>query len=1154
MNKTLLPLSLALVALSSQGGAQQNLAYRRAAYQSSAADYNRVAHLVTDGVLTEGAAGVESPYCAADEEKSPDNERPAFAFDGDPKTKWLHFGARAWLQVRLEKPAKPAAYALVSANDDAPRDPKDFRLLGSDDGETFETLDEQSGQDFESRFQRRKYPLAPKRAYRWYRLDVSANHGDKGWGNSGTRLQLGEFDLLDAEGQSLVRPKDASAKKADYVSAWASRTGKDEWVFVDLGEGCTFGRVTLDWCKTGWAKAYDVQVSDDARAWRTVASEEHGKGGHEEVSFAKTSARYVRLFCRVSSSDRFALSELGVIGETTRAPYALAAQPAPPADGSLRLTGGNWRLCRASEVKATGEALTAGSYDDAAWLPATVPGTALTSFLNAGAIPDMNFADNQLMISESYFTTDFWYRNTFAARKPKAGERVWLNFEAINWKADVYLNGRSLGRIDGGFIRRSFDITDVADYAGANRLAVLIRGNDHPGAVTLQDLQGPGGNGGVLGRDNPTIHASIGWDWVPTVRGRNVGIYRDVTVTYSGDVTLADGWAITTLDVEKKDFSSADVTLRVRATNASAKPVTAKIEAAVTPPDSTSTSTSVSTSVTLAAGEAREVTVGSFRMAKPRVWWPATYGDQPLYAANLKATVGGRVSAAHDFRFGVRTFTYKTDKPLQIFCNGTRIVCRGGNWGMDDANLAATPADYDTKVRLHAEANLTMIRNWVGMVNSKDFYDACDKYGVLVWDDFWLANPSDGPNPDDPAMFLANARDKILKNRHHASIPLYCGRNEGNPPPTLFDALPALVNELDGTRHYIPHSAGGTVSGFGPYSVRDPKWYFANAPETLHSERGQPNVPEIETMRAMLGPDHLWPQDNVWGQHDFCMGGAMGCKGFNDYIAKSFAAPQDLETFTRYAQAAAYENHKAMFESVYTKGGNGILMWMSQSAWPSMVWQTYDYWHDVNGGYFGAKAGNQPVNVILNQSNRRFWAVNATARPFKGSARIEIRDVAGRSLFDSTQRLSLASDARQEILHLPESPEDGLLLIRATVAGADGARLAENFTWFNVRDERKYQELLPLLKSNVTLSGFKAARTGRTTRGAVTVANRTDRPQLLVRVRLVDADGRRVLPVHWSDNYLNLFPGESRTVTFEATGDVPSNLRAVVNLCANSAL
>ena len=155
MNKALLPISLALAALSSQGGAQQNLAYRRAAYQSSAADYNRVAHLVTDGVLTEGAAGVESPYSAADEEKSPDNERPAFAFDGDPKTKWLHFGARAWLQVRLEKPAKPAAYALVSANDDALRDPKDFRLLGSDDGETFETLDEQSGQDFASRFQRR---------------------------------------------------------------------------------------------------------------------------------------------------------------------------------------------------------------------------------------------------------------------------------------------------------------------------------------------------------------------------------------------------------------------------------------------------------------------------------------------------------------------------------------------------------------------------------------------------------------------------------------------------------------------------------------------------------------------------------------------------------------------------------------------------------------------------------------------------------------------------------------------------------------------------------------------------------------------------------------------------------------------------------------
>lgn len=379
-------------------------------------------------------------------------------------------------------------------------------------------------------------------------------------------------------------------------------------------------------------------------------------------------------------------------------------------------------------------------------------------------------------------------------------------------------------------------------------------------------------------------------------------------------------------------------------------------------------------------------------------------------------------------------------------------------------------------------------------------------------------------------MFLENARDKVLKNRHHASIPLYCGRNEGNPPKSLLDALPALVRELDGTRHYIPHSAAGTVSGFGPYSVRHPKWYFENAPETLHSERGLPNVPEIESMRAMLGDEHLWPIDDVWGLHDYTGGGAQGCNGFTDYIRRSYGEPKGLGFFTRMAQAVAYENHKAMFESVYVKGGNGLLMWMSQSAWPSMVWQTYDYWHDINGGFVGTKAGNQPQNVILDQNMRRFWAVNATPQTLRGEAKVAFYDSAGRELLVKTAPVDVPSEGRAELFPLPGlTPGNGILLIRARLGKA------ENFTWINVKEERNYKALVPSLTGKVELEDVQMKRSGKVASGRVTAVNPTDIPQLLVRVKLVDADGRRVLPVHWSDNYLNLLPGERRTIAFEAT-------------------
>ena len=1103
---TVAAIAAAGVGMACAADAPRNIAFRRLVAQSSAADFTHVGHLVTDGVRSTAPvrkASVASQY----PDLSPDGERPERAIDGSKGTKWLIFKDKCELTVTLPEPARAARYLVASANDVPARDPRRWRILGSVDGRDYVEIARTDGDVvFGGRYDAKTWPIAKPGAYRHYRLAVDASGGGLAQDGKTPTMQISEFDLLDESGKSIIRHVGENA----FQSQWVSKGASGEWLVVDLGAPSRVDRVNVHWVKGGEAEKYSVELSADGKTWRRAES---GKD-----------VRFVRLACEQAKGDAFAVDEIEVWGANGLS-YALP--PQAPLGRALRepLRGGNWRLSPARDVAASGEEMTRGAFDDSKWLPAVVPGTVVTSYLRAGAIPDMNIADNQLMISEGFFLDDFWYRNTFEVPSSRKGGRVWLNFDAVNWKADVYFNGENVGSIEGAFLRKSFDVTRLVRFGSENRLAVRIHRNATPGNVTVQDMNSPGGNGGVLGRDNPTIHASIGWDWVPTVRGRNIGIYRDVSLSYSHDVTLSDGWVVTDLDVDKKDFSMAKATVRVRARNAADKPVKTTLAATIAPGGY-----SVRTDVELAAGETREVEVGTVEMKNPKLWWPVTYGDQPLYTASIAASADGKRSDVHAFKFGVREFTYSEGKPLKIYCNGVRIVCRGGNWGMDDANLAATPLDYDTKVRLHAEANLTMIRNWVGMTNSDDFYKACDKYGVLVWDDFWLANPSDGPDPADPKMFLANAADKILKNRHHASIPLYCARNEGNPPKTLADDLPRLCRELDGTRHYIPHSAGGTVSGFGPYSVRDPKWYFANAPETLHSERGQPNVPEIDTMRAMLGPDHLWPMDVVWGMHDYTRGGAQGCNGFTDYIRRSYAEPKNLDEFTRLAQAVEYENHKAMFESVYAKGGNGILMWMSQSAWPSMVWQTYDYWHDVNGGFYGAKVGNQPVNVILNQNARRFIAVNATGVPFSGKAKVEFFDIDGRRLEAKEEAVSLEADGRIDLFDLPAiEAKEGVLLIRATIGKA------ENFTWINAKKDRDYRALVPLLSGSAELSATKVVAGSSGAKGEVTVSNTSGRPQLLVSLKLVDAKGRRVLPVHWSDNFISLMPGESRRVSFEAT-------------------
>lgn len=1099
--------------------AYRNVALRRAVVHSTAADYDHTGHLVTDGIISD--ASTWRITTTTQHNDSPSGEEVDKLFDNMTSTKWLTFHSTAYVQLAFPNGERYAAasYVVASANDDPNRDPVNWTLQGSNDGETFLDIDTRSGEDFAERFQKKTYSIdAAKRAeYAVYRLKITRNSGDY-------RTQLSEWDLLDANGNSLLRPFGET-----FDSVWISDGAGEQSVTVDLGGISRIDCAKLYWANENYATVYRIDVSDDGETWRTVASDHSGKGGTETVTFDATDACFVRLVCTAASGENYQLSELEVYG-TNAVAYSLPEQPTPEADGTQYLTGGNWVVQRASEVKADGAALSQ-AFDSSDWLPATVPGTVLTSYLNAGAIVNPDVADNQLQISDGFFTTDFWYRNTFTIPAEQEGKRTWLNFDAINWKADVYFNGEHLGDIEGAFIRGRFDITEFARYGEENHLAVFIHKNDTPGVVSVQTLESAGPNGGVLGADNPTIHASIGWDWVPTIRGRNVGIYGDVYLNYTDDVLLQNAWVVTDLDTATKDFSKAKLTVKGALYNPADHTVTATVSGEI----ANTGITFESAPITLNAGETREVTFGEATMNEPKLWWPNNYGEQYLYTMNLAVSADGAVSDTESFNFGVREFTYTTNSRLQIYCNGTRIVCTGGNWGMDDSNLACTAEDYDTKVRLHAEANFTMIRNWVGMTGNKAFYDACDKYGILIWDDFWLANPGDGPNPDDETMFMENAADKVKRNRYHAALALYCGRNEGDPPATLDAALRTLTSDADGTRFYISHSAAGLVSGFGPYSVQHPNWYFSNTPQTLHSERGMPNIPEYESLLAMLTDEHAWPIDEVWGLHDFCTDSAQGASAFLAAMDK-YGKYDDLASFARTAQMVNYENHKAMLESVHAVSGNGLLMWMSQSAWPSMVWQTYDYYYETNAGYFGIKKANQPINALFNSAKNLIQLRNAGKSALNDvQVVLNIYDANGQLLHTDAKTMSIGSGATLSALSVPSLAEKSALqFIETFVYSKSGAELSRNIYWRNAATYQDYTALsgLPTVEPEVSYRLLRVENGARFYE--ITVTNTAETPLVMLRLMTQNADsGERVLPMYYSDNYLTLMPNESQVVTLE---------------------
>ncbi len=773
----------------------RNLALHRPAYQSSSYDYNLTAQLVTDGIR-ETAMPRFLSVATSEQGVLPKNRRELM-FDGNWATAIDLKGRHVWVQVEWGGAPPPEIDRLDAQVTVAGTDTQEWTciLSGSADGQAWNELGRAWGMRHPGVEIDPSITLSKPSSSRFYRIEFDTA--------SPIAWRISEVSFSD--GKTPVH----AGGPYDFSSAWMSAAGGEQWVSVDLGAPCSFDRIALYWIRRAAEGA--VQISDDGRAWQTLQALPAATGAVDDIHLASPAkARWVRLLLKgAPTAEPYILSELEVYG---KGGPVLRAKPAAPAgtDGRQPLSGGAWRLQRASLVNASGAALSTAGFQDAGWTIATVPATVLSSYLNDGAIPDPNYGANQNAVSDSFFYSDFWYRDEFAAPPTAGGRHVFLNFDGINWKADVFLNGQRLGRIDGGFTSGRFDVTSLLRPNKPNALAVRILKNAHPGSVTEKNYQSPGKNGGVLGADNPTMHASVTWDWIPTIRGRNTGIWGDVYLTSTGAVSIENPQADTVSIAT--DGSSAEVALEATLANHSGVAVSGKLRGRFG-------EAAFEQAVTIAPNASKTVKLDpaaepALRLRNPKLWWPNGYGEPNLYPVELEFAAGGAVSDRKSFHAGVRQFTYSEEgHALRIWINGRRFVARGGNWGFPESMLRYRAREYDAAVRYHRDMHFTMIRNWVGQTGDEAFYDACDRFGIVVWQDFWLANPSDGPNPGDNEMFLRNARDFVARIRRHPSIGLYCGRNEGDPPVPLELGLRGILAELHPDLHYRPSSRPAARSG-----------------------------------------------------------------------------------------------------------------------------------------------------------------------------------------------------------------------------------------------------------------------------------------------------------------------------------------------------
>jgi len=471
---------------------------------------------------------------------------------------------------------------------------------------------------------------------------------------------------------------------------------------------------------------------------------------------------------------------------------------------------------------------------------------------------------------------------------------------------------------------------------------------------------------------------------------------------------------------------------------------------------------------------------------------------------------------------------------LVIKVNGIRIAARGGNWGMDDARKRVSRAHLEPFFRLDRDANMNIIRNWVGQSTEQTFYDLADEYGIMIWNDFWESTQNYNIEAEDPQLFLDNAADTIRHFRNHPSIVLWCGRNEGVPQPIINQGLEELVRTQDGTRFYSPSSNQVNLQQSGPYSYQDPSMYYTVLNRGFSVETGTPSMSTLESFQSTTPEADQWPIDDVWAYHDWHSSGNGRTAPFMSEIEAEFGASTSLADFERKAQMLNYVDHRAIFEGMNANlwtPNSGRMLWMTQPAWPSTMWQILSSDYDTQASFYGSMKGAEPLHVQLNLSNYQVDVVNTTTEARAGvQVSAKVYSLSNALLLQKTDQSSLGADEAMHSFTLDLAPllQRGMVLVELQLADGAGKELSRNLYWLAAKPAA-YRELNSLASVPLEMTALATRAAGETI-VTVQLTNSGTVAALENKLTLLGADKSRILPAYFSDNYISLLPGETRTL------------------------
>ena len=851
---------------------------------------------------------------------------------------------------------------------------------------------------------------------------------------------------------------------------------------------------------------------------------------------------------------------------------------------------GNWQMIQRDRANGDGAQISQPTFAARAWAAAIVPGTVLNSLVANGTYPEPYFGLNNaheknLIPDISQTGPDFytyWFRTPFTVPAAFRGKRVWMQFDGINYRAQIWVNGKNLGAMAGMFNRGLFDVTDAVRVGGPNALAVLVTPLDKPNGFQAKSdkprAAGENRNGGdgTIGQYT-TMLMTAGWDFTfpDGIRDRNTGIWRNIKLFATGPVALRNPFVKTSLPLP--DTSSSREEISVELTNSTntaqsgtlvARIAQAKIE--------------VRKTVSLAAGETRVVTLApqefsQLVMNKPRLWWPFNKGEPYLYNLSLEFSVGNQISDKLETRFGVRdirTDRNTPDKSRIFYVNGKRIFLHGSNW-IPEAMLRNSDERTEAELRYTRQSGVNFLRFWAGGVTESDqFFDLCDELGILVWTEFWQSG--DTQIPTDKELYRANVADTVKRIRNHASLAYYVSANERDQNSIV--PIKDLLDELDPTHGWQAGSETDGVHDGSPYKTVNPMWYYEDTASDRGSringlcpEYGAPILPTIDALREMMAPQDLWPiNKTVW---DYLDGGGFH-EMTTDYrrAVEQYGLSSNIEDYAWKGQMFGALSYRAIWEvwnanrfEYGDRFSTGLLFWYHNSPNRQVAGRMWDWSLEPTAALYFSQNAHQPLHAQYDFLKNTVSVNNETVAAHPGTRlTVRVLNMDMSEAYRKTLSLDVPADRFVKDVLTVALPTNlsPVHFIRLDLADSQGKSIDQTFYW---RSNQPYQPKrtwtgpqyegfedlnnLPTvaLQSSVTTSHVRDANGRERNFATVNLSNPTKNLAFMTWVRLQNArDGKPIRPAFYSDNFVSLLPGETRAIRIEFPGEIPASQTQIV--------